>query len=101
MRWRPGCFGSCSGLDRAGGHDGRGGSHAYSQGAGVWVIIDETLLNAVRAAGSAIVCFLIWMLCAGISLSFPVVAAKSGAYAFGFFAAHDGHPVLRAAEGFA
>jgi len=63
------------------------GSHAYSQGAVVWVIINELLPNAVRAAGSAIVCFLIWMLCAGISLSFPVVAAKSGAYAFGFFAA--------------
>ncbi len=62
------------------------GSHAYSQGAVVWVIINELLPNAVRAAGSAIVCFLIWMLCAGISLSFPVVAAKSGAYAFGFFA---------------
>jgi SP family xylose:H+ symportor-like MFS transporter len=62
------------------------GSHAYSQGAVVWVIINELLPNAVRAAGSAIVCFLIWMLCAGISMSFPVVAAKSGAYAFGFFA---------------
>jgi MFS family permease len=62
------------------------GSHAFSQGAVVWVIINELLPNAVRGAGSAIVCFLIWMLCAGISLSFPVVAAKSGAYAFGFFA---------------
>jgi MFS family permease len=63
------------------------GSHAYSQGAVVWVIINELLPNAVRAAGSAIVCFLIWTLNAGITLSFPVVAAKSGAYAFGFFAA--------------
>jgi MFS family permease len=62
------------------------GSHAYSQGAVVWVIINEMLPNAVRAAGSAIVCFLLWMLNAGITMSFPVVAAKSGAYAFGFFA---------------
>jgi MFS family permease len=62
------------------------GTHAYSQGAVVWVIINELLPNAVRAAGSAIVCFLIWMLNAGITLTFPVVAAKSGAYAFGFFA---------------
>jgi SP family xylose:H+ symportor-like MFS transporter len=62
------------------------GSHAYSQGAVVWVIINELLPNAVRASGSALVCFLIWVLCAGVSWSFPVVAAASGAYAFGFFA---------------
>jgi MFS family permease len=62
------------------------GSHAYSQGAVVWVIINELLPNAVRASGSAVVCFLIWVLCAGVSWSFPVVAAASGAYAFGFFA---------------
>ena len=62
------------------------GSHAYSQGAVVWVIINELLPNAVRASGSAVACFLIWVLCAGVSWSFPVVAATSGAYAFGFFA---------------
>ena len=62
------------------------GSHAYSQGAVVWVIINELLPNAVRASGSAFVCFLIWVLCAAVSWSFPVVAAASGAYAFGFFA---------------
>ena len=63
------------------------GSHAYSQGAVVWVIINELLPNAVRASGSAVVCCLIWVLCAGVSWSFPVVAKASGAYAFGFFAA--------------
>lgn len=62
------------------------GSHAYSQGAVVWVIINELLPNAVRAAGSAIVCFLIWVLCACVSWTFPVVAAASGSMAFGFFA---------------
>ena len=62
------------------------GSHAYSQGAVVWVIINELLPNAVRASGSAAVCCLIWVLCAAIGWSFPVVAAASGAYAFGFFA---------------
>jgi MFS family permease len=62
------------------------GSHAYSQGAVVWVIINELLPNAVRASGSAIVCFLIWVLCSCVSWTFPVVAAKSGSYAFGFFA---------------
>jgi MFS family permease len=62
------------------------GTHAYSQGAVVWVIINELLPNAVRASGSAAVTCLIWVLCLGVSWSFPVVAAKSGAYAFGFFA---------------
>ncbi len=62
------------------------GSHAYSQGAVVWVMVSELLPNAVRASGSAAVCFLIWVLCAAVSWSFPVVAAASGAYAFGFFA---------------
>jgi MFS family permease len=64
------------------------GTHAYSQGAVVWVIINELLPNAVRASGSAAVTCLVWVLCLGVSWSFPVVAAKpeGGAYAFGFFA---------------
>jgi MFS family permease len=62
------------------------GSHAYSQGAVVWVCINELLPNAVRASGSAAACFLMWVLCAGVSWSFPVVAAKSASGAFGFFA---------------
>jgi len=62
------------------------GTHAYSQGAVVWVIINELLPNAVRASGSAVVTCLVWVLCLSVSWSFPVVAAKSGAYAFGFFA---------------
>ncbi|MDE3068050.1 MAG: sugar porter family MFS transporter [Verrucomicrobiota bacterium] len=62
------------------------GSHAYSQGAVVWVLINELLPNAVRASGSAVACFVMWTLCAAVSWSFPVIAAASGAYAFGFFA---------------
>ncbi len=64
------------------------GSHAYSQGAVVWVIINELLPNAVRASGSAVVTCLVWVLCLGVSWSFPVVAEKpgGGTYAFGFFA---------------
>ena len=62
------------------------GSHAYSQGAVVWVIINELLPNAVRASGSAAACFLIWLLCIGVSWTFPVVARDSGAPAFAFFA---------------
>jgi sugar porter (SP) family MFS transporter len=63
------------------------GSHAYSQGAVVWVIINELLPNAIRASGASAVCFLMWLLCAAVSWSFPVVAAASGAFAFGFFGA--------------
>lgn len=62
------------------------GSHSFSQGAVVWVYINEILPNAVRAGGSAAACFLMWSLCATISWTFPVVAAHSGAFAFGFFA---------------
>lgn len=65
------------------------GSHAYSQGAIIWVMIPELLPNAVRASGSSAVCFLVWVLCAAVSWSFPVVAGQTGehaAYAFGFFA---------------
>jgi SP family xylose:H+ symportor-like MFS transporter len=74
------------------------GSHAYSQGAVVWVVINELLPNAVRASGSAAACTLMWVLCAAISFLFPVVAGnpeEAGiaagtfnpiAYAFAFFA---------------
>ncbi len=62
------------------------GSHAYSQGAVVWVVINELLPNAVRASGSAVACFLMWALCAVVGWGFPVIAKASGATAFGFFA---------------
>ncbi len=62
------------------------GSHAYSQGAVVWVVINELLPNAVRASGSAVACFLMWVLCAIIGWVFPVIAKASGSMAFGFFA---------------
>ena len=62
------------------------GSHAYSQGAVVWACINEILPNSVRAAGSSAACLLMWTLCTAISWVFPVIAALSGAFAFGFFA---------------
>ena len=62
------------------------GSHAYSQGAVVWVIINELLPNAVRASGSAVACFFMWTLCAAVGWGFPVVAKASGTMTFGFFA---------------
>ena len=63
------------------------GSHAYSQGAVVWVIINELLPNAIRASGAAVICFFMWLLCATVSWLFPVVAKVSGTGAFGFFGA--------------
>jgi len=63
------------------------GSHAYSQGAVVWVIINELLPNAIRASGSAAITFLLWLLDIAVSWSFPILAGISGASAFIFFAA--------------
>jgi sugar porter (SP) family MFS transporter len=63
------------------------GSHAYSQGAVVWVIINELLPNAIRASGSAAITSLLWLLDIAVSLSFPVLADVSGASVFVFFAA--------------
>jgi MFS family permease len=63
------------------------GSHAYSQGAVVWVIINELLPNAIRAAGSALICALIWLLDIAVSWSFPPLVAYSGSAVFVFFAA--------------
>jgi SP family xylose:H+ symportor-like MFS transporter len=63
------------------------GSHAYSQGAVVWVAINELLPNAIRASGSAAICFLIWLLCIGVSWTFPVLAGISGGSAFVLFGA--------------
>ena len=62
------------------------GSHAYSQGAVVWVYINEILPNSIRAPGSAAACFLMWTLCALVSWSFPVLAAASMVAPFLFFA---------------
>jgi len=62
------------------------GSHAYSQGAVVWVYINEILPNSIRASGGAAACFSMWALCAVVSWSFPVLAGKSPATPFLFFA---------------
>ncbi|MCX6996443.1 MAG: sugar porter family MFS transporter [Kiritimatiellaeota bacterium] len=62
-------------------------SHAYSQGAVVWVIINEVLPNAIRASGSAVVSCSLWILCMAVSWSFPVIARMSAVLSFGFFAA--------------
>ena len=65
---------------------GIAGSHAYSQGAVVWVYINEILPNAIRASGSAAVCFSMWLTCTVVSWAFPVLAGVSPSTPFLFFA---------------
>ncbi len=62
------------------------GSHAYSQGAVVWVIINELLPNAIRGSGSAAITCLLWLLDFAVTQSFPPLAKHSGAAVFVFFA---------------
>jgi len=63
------------------------GSHSYSQGAVVWVYINEILPNAIRASGSAVVCFSLWVICAAVSWMFPVLVGISAFAPFLFFGA--------------
>ena len=69
------------------------GSHAYSQGAVVWVSINELLPNAVRASGSAVACCLIWVLYLGVSWSFPVVAGQGGRLRVWLLRGDDGRAI--------
>jgi sugar porter (SP) family MFS transporter len=63
------------------------GFFAFSQGAVIWVYLSEVFPNLVRAKGQALGSFTHWIMNAGISLVFPVVAQKSGGLPFAFFAA--------------
>ncbi|QEH34853.1 D-xylose-proton symporter [Aquisphaera giovannonii] len=65
-------------------------SHAFSQGAVIWVFIAEIFPNAVRAKGQALGSFTHWFMAALVSWTFPAIARWSGAGAFGFFAAMMG-----------
>jgi len=62
-------------------------SHAFGQGAVIWVFIGEVFPNRVRARGQALGSFVHWFMCAAISWTFPVIAARSGGHAFAFYAA--------------
>jgi sugar porter (SP) family MFS transporter len=62
-------------------------SHAFSQGAVIWVFISEIFPNAVRAKGQALGSATHWFMAAAISWLFPIVAGWSGGGAFAFFAA--------------
>ncbi|HID75738.1 MAG TPA: MFS transporter [Planctomycetaceae bacterium] len=62
-------------------------SHAFGQGAVIWVFISEVFPNRVRARGQALGSFTHWFMCAAVSWTFPVIADWSGGHAFAFYAA--------------
>jgi SP family arabinose:H+ symporter-like MFS transporter len=59
---------------------------AISQGAVIWVYISEVFPNRVRAKGQSLGSSTHWVMNALISGIFPVLALRSGAYPFVFFA---------------
>ena len=61
-------------------------SHAFGQGAVIWVFIGEIFPNSVRARGQALGSFTHWFWCAVISWTFPLIAEQSGGYAFATYA---------------
>ena len=62
-------------------------SHAFGQGAVIWVFISEIFPNRVRARGQALGSFTHWIMAAAISWTFPMFAEASGGYTFAFYAA--------------
>jgi sugar porter (SP) family MFS transporter len=70
-------------------------SHAFGQGAVIWVFISEIFPNRVRAKGQALGSFTHWFMCAAISWTFPMLVGKAdapganqaGARVFAFYAA--------------
>lgn len=61
-------------------------SHAFGQGAVIWVFISEIFPNRIRARGQALGSFTHWVMAAAISWTFPMVAALSGWMTFAFYA---------------
>ena len=59
---------------------------AVSQGAVIWVYISEVFPTRVRGKGQSLGCGAHWIMNAILSGIFPVIAARSGAYPFAFFA---------------
>lgn len=63
------------------------GFFAVSQGAVIWVYISEIFPTRVRGKGQSLGSSTHWIMNALLSGLFPVIAARSGAYPFAFFAA--------------
>jgi sugar porter (SP) family MFS transporter len=61
-------------------------SHAFGQGAVIWVFIGEVFPNRVRARGQALGSFTHWVMAAAISWTFPMIAAASGWMTFAVYA---------------
>ena len=53
-------------------------SHAFGQGAVIWVFISEVFPNRVRARGQALGSFTHWVFAALISQTFPMIAGRFG-----------------------
>ncbi len=60
-------------------------SHAFGQGAVIWVFISEIFPNRVRARGQALGSFTHWIFAAAISQTFPLIAEVSGGHIFAFY----------------
>jgi MFS transporter, SP family, xylose:H+ symportor len=61
-------------------------SHAFGQGAVIWVFLSEIFPNRIRARGQALGSFTHWLMAAVISWTFPMIAAASGWMTFAFYA---------------
>ena len=62
-------------------------SHAFGQGAVIWVFISEIFPNRVRARGQALGSCTHWIMAAAISWTFPLFAEKlGGGVVFGIYA---------------
>ncbi|UCH62018.1 MAG: sugar porter family MFS transporter [Fidelibacterota bacterium] len=61
-------------------------SHAFGQGAVIWVFISEIFPNRVRARGQSLGSFTHWFMAALISWTFPIIAENSGGHIFAFYA---------------
>ena len=60
-------------------------SHAFGQGAVIWVYLSEIFPNRVRAQGQALGSFTHWVFAAAISWTFPMIAEVSGGHTFAFY----------------
>ena len=60
-------------------------SHAFGQGAVIWVFISEIFPNRIRARGQALGSFTHWFMAALISWTFPMFAEVSGGNTFAFY----------------
>jgi sugar porter (SP) family MFS transporter len=61
-------------------------SHAFGQGAVIWVFISEIFPNRVRARGQSLGSLTHWAVNAAISWTFPMIAAAAGGNVFAFYA---------------